>query len=456
MNRLRRLARMVFSRNTLRFFRLGGMRLDYAKEIGDGTGTSLVGATLAWVARNFPEAPPALWPNEPGKPTPRPVDDHPMLRLLERPNPHFTGVLLWMATVVDWLATGNAYWWKERARGGSQPQRLWWLPSWQVCPESDDPRQLVTHYVYTVDGEPYELRLDEVVHFRYGADPLNPKVGLSPLATVLKEVFTDEEAASFTASILRNMGVPGILVSPDGDNVELSEEDALEAKAALKAQVAGESRGEPLVVTSKTKLQQFGFSPEQLVLRDLREIPEERVTAAIGIPAVVVGFGAGLKRSTFTNMGEAREMAYEAGLIPMQRILGEEIRWQLLTDYESDPYLWRCGFDLSQVRVLQEDFYRQMQRLDVGIRGGWIQVSEGREAAGYDSGDADRIYLRQGNLIEVPADGGQPRVLAPSSNGNGNNGNGAHADAAGIAREVVELMERREHVALPTSRGGKT
>ena len=195
------------------------------------------------------------------------------------------------------------------------------------------------------------------------------------------------------------------------------------------------------------RVSQFGFSPEQLTLRELRRIPEERVSAALGIPAVVVGLGAGLERSTFTNMGEAREAAYEAGLIPMQRILAEDVRWQLLTEFESDERVHglRFGFDLRQVRVLQEDLYRQAQRFDLAIRGGWAQVWEGRRAIGLDWTDDDRVYLRQGQIVEVPADGGPPRALASgaSSNGNGNgNGNGGRL-AVETAREVADELDRR-------------
>jgi hypothetical protein len=59
----------------------------------------------------------------------------------------------------------------------------------------------------------------------------------------------------------------------------------------------------------------------------------------LGIPAVVVGLGAGLERSTFTNMAEAREAAYESGLIPAQKILGEDIRFQLLPLFGDDPFV---------------------------------------------------------------------------------------------------------------------
>lgn len=422
-------------------------RAKMAAEVGDGLSSSTVAATLLWIARTFPEAPPILLPVDAAAGQEEAVRRHPLLDLLDRPNEYYTGPLLWMATLLDWNANGDAYWLPIRAASG-QPVELWWVPSWQMEPDGDPTgREFIRRYIYTVDGKEVSLAPSDVVHFRYGMDPQNPRKGYAPLKAVLREVFTDDEAAVFTASLLRNMGVPGIIVSPDTDQ-PIDEGDAKHTKGYLRSQFTGDRRGEPLVMTSRTKVEQFGFSPEQLLLRELRRIPEERVTAVLGIPAVVVGLGAGLERSTFTNMAEAREAAYEAGIIPMQRILAEEVRWQLLPDF-ADPREHRFAFDLSKVRVLQEDLYRQMQRLDVGVRGGHVQVYEARKGQGLEVTDADRIYLRQANLVEVPAGGGAPRSLAPASS-NGKAPAGV-ADSGAVALAVVDEMERRE-LAAPVRR----
>jgi hypothetical protein len=263
-------------------------------------------------------------------------------------------------------------------------------------------------------GEPVLLSPDEVVHFRNGLDTDDQRKGYSPLKSVLREVFTDDEAANFTASLLRNMGVPGLIVSPDGDGT-VSKEDADFTRAYIKANFAGDNRGEALVMSGATKVQEFGFSPEQLKLKDIRRIPEERVTAVLGTPAVVVGLGAGLDRSTFTNYTEARAAAYEQAIIPPQGLLAEEIWFQLLPDFEPTETIWswRVGFDLSLVRVLQEDRFNLAKRLDIGVRGGWARVAEGRRASGLPVGPEDEIYLRQMNLVQVPADGSPHVPLTP-------------------------------------------
>lgn len=409
---VRALTRMVFRKSASRIFQLARSSYDYLKDVGDGTGSSTVMAPLLWIARTFPEAPPMLW---------RQFDDgheeperrHPLLQLLQRPNAFYTGPSLWMATITDWNVDGNAYWLLLRDQVGIV-RELWWMPSWMIEPKGDE-ETFVTHYEYKPGFETLRLRPDDVVHFRFGLDADDPRKGKSPLKSVLREVFTDDEAANFTASLLRNMGVPGLIVSPDSDQAP-SEEDVKATKAYIKASSAGDKRGETLVMSGKTKVQQFGFSPEQLLLKELRRIPEERVSAVLGVPAIVAGLGAGLDRSTFTNMGEAREMGYESNIIPSQRILAEDIRFQLLPNWEADPFVWRCGFDLSQVRVLQEDEHKLAQRLNVGVQGGWVKRAEARRAMGHPvAGDgADDVYLIPLNVAEVPADPAKPhRTFTP-------------------------------------------
>ena len=435
-----RLVRMVFRRDPSRITLLPRSAFNFAREVGDGTGSSTVMAPLLWIARTFPEAPPILWRQlENGDEEPE--RRHPMLRLLQRPNPFYSGPNLWMATITDWNVDGNAYWLLLRD-GAGQVRELWWTPSWMITPKGDE-ATFVTHYEYKPGFETVEVRPEDVVHFRFGMDGDDPRLGRSPLKSVLREVFTDDEAAAFTANLLRNMGVPGLIVSPETGSPSPTSEDVLATKEYLRTNFTGDKRGEPLVMSGPTKVEQFGFTPEQLLLRELRQIPEERVSAVLGVPAIVAGLGAGLARSTFTNMGEAREMGYESNIIPSQRILAEDIRFQLLPNWEADPFAWRYGFDLSQVRVLQEDEHKLAQRLDVGVRGGWVKRAEARRAMGHPvaADGSDDVYLIPLNVAEVPADGSPHRTFTPPP--------GSDRRGAGPANGAAELTseELREVVA---------
>jgi HK97 family phage portal protein len=407
---LKQLTSMTFQQqDTTRWlFLTPGQRRQWRK-VGDGSSSSVVTAPLLWIGRNFPEAPPALWQKTGDSGEEERVTgqgnhggDHPMLELMEHPNEYYSGPTLWQATVLDYHLSGNGYWLKLRDRGG-RPYELWWVPSGLIRPQGDE-KTFISYYEYRVGGQTINVDPENVVHFRYNLDPEDPRKGRSPLAALLQEVFTDQEAADFTAALLGNMGVPGVVVSPAKGGPMPTPGDVTATKEYLKGGFTGEKRGEPLVMSGPTSVEQFGFNPQQLTLRELRRLPEERVTACLGVPAIVAGLGAGLDRSTFANFAEAREAAYQDNIIPAQRIISEDVRWHLLPDFEPEgAWKFRFGFDLSGVRVLQEDLGDQVTRLNTGIVGGWVRVSEGRRALDLDVDDADEVYLRPVSSIEVPA-----------------------------------------------------
>lgn len=384
--------------------------------VGDGRSSSTVMAPLMWILRTFPEAPPMV--------SRRLADDqlepdrrHPMVSLLRRPNAHYSGIVMWMGVLASLYTSGDGYLLKIRD-AQERVVELWWVPHWLMEPRWDpDGTTFITHYEYQPGTETVLIHPDEVIHFRFGLDPDNHRKGMSPLASVLREIFSDDEAARFTSSLLRNMGVPGLMVAPDGDFTP-DPGDVAATKNFLKTMFTGENRGEPLVMTGPTKVTAFGFSPEQMNLKDLRRVPEERVSAVLGVPAVVAGLGAGLDRSTFTNMAEAREMAYESNIIPTQRLLAEDLHYQLLPDFEADPLEWEVGFDLSKVRVLAEDEQRKAQRWTQMIGGGLATVAEGRRACDLPvaSDGSQDVFLRPVNLVEVHLDPAQrpASIAAPS------------------------------------------
>jgi len=92
------------------------------------------------------------------------------------------------------------------------------------------------------------------VHLRNGLDPRNVRLGLSPLTAELRDIFTDDEAAAYTATMLKNRGVPGLLIAPDSDNAVVSDEEAQAMRAKVEERTTGSNRGRPIVPTGKTKV----------------------------------------------------------------------------------------------------------------------------------------------------------------------------------------------------------
>lgn len=422
---LKQLRDMVFPRSHWSWA-LPRSRRDYEREIGDGFSSSVLMAPVRWIARTFPEAPMILT-----NPDEEIVRQHPMLTLLRRPNEFYSGRVLWMATMASVVLDGNGYWLVRRG-ANLQPVELWYAPHWMVDPQfPDDGTVFISHYLYRPLGrEPVRIEVEDVIHFRDGLDPHNTRKGFSALKSILREVYTDEEAATFTAGLLSNMGVPGIVVSPDEDAAIVTDEDMELTRQWWQQRFSGDRRGEALVMRGRTRIEQFGFSPQQLDLRALRRVPEERVTAVLGTPAIVVGLGAGLDRSTFANFAEAREAAYESCIIPLQNLVAEEVWAQLLDEFEPSIEGWTVGFDLSVVRVLQEDENARSTRILAQLGGALITQAEARSELGYEiDAEHERYYFPFTTLV-VPA-GEQPMARLPEP---------VEPEAAALARPAGKLL----------------
>lgn len=367
---------------------LGRTTIDYSRYVGDGRSNAIVSACLLWVARTFPEAPVRVQRRTANGL--EAVPNHAMLELLARPNPYYSGVLLWTATITDWML-GNAYWIKQRSKAGRVVQ-LWWVPSRQMKPVGTE-REYLSHYEYDpqTGDDPVKVPPSEVVHFRNGFDPHDIRSGLSPLGSLVREVFTDDEAANWTAALLRNVGVPGVIISPREQGIQ--PEQAKQVKDQFEQSFGNDNRGRAMVMHGPTEIKTLSFSPEQMQLTQLRRLPEERISAIFGIPAIVTGLGAGLERSTFSNYAEAREAAYESNIIPTQRLLAAEIQAQLLPDFEGEAAAgFVVDFDNSNIRVLQEDQNALVTRLVAAWDAGLMKRSEARAVLGLEVTDEDEVY----------------------------------------------------------------
>ncbi|MDA2936824.1 phage portal protein [Acidobacteria bacterium AH-259-A15] len=389
-------------------------RFDYAREVGTGHGSSVVMAPIKFIQRVFPEAP--LRMRRKVGEQDQIFNDHDLIKLLRRPNDFYSGNSLWRAIIASWFLQGNAY--LIKIRNAFQPVELWWIPPWLIGPAwPKDGSTFISHYEYKpAGGEKLKLDPSSVIHLRNGLDPRNPRVGMSDLYSLLREVFTDDEASNFTASILRNSGVPGLIISPKQGTA--SGDDVLATKERFMQERTGDRRGEPLVMRGPTEVHQFAWSPAQMELGTIRDVSEERVCATIGIPAAVVGFGTGLQQTKVgATMRELVQLAWIGCILPTQHAFSEDLKVQLLPDFEPDPDNWDIFFDDAMVAVLQESEKERAERLSIGVDGGWMRVDEARGASRLEVSEADKIYLRDPSKVAVPVGQKQPALPQRRLNG---------------------------------------
>lgn len=356
---------------------------------GPAWDNSAVMACMAYLVRTMPEA--RLRVKTIKGDEEETVPQHKVYDLLKSPNP--TAGYMWSdivsALAVSLSLDGNGYL-RKRRNGYSQLAALEFVPFGSCTPCERQPGSGLTHYsVY--NGRAWEdVDPTDIVHFRVGIDPEDTMRGMSPFKSIAREVLTDNEASVYNHSILRNMGVLGFLITP-GKGLEFTAEQASALQDRIMRQYTGEDRGKPAALQYEANVQQIGNTPDKMQVREIRQTPEERISAVFGIPAIVAGLGAGLERSTFANMKEAREMAVESCNAPLWRRMAETLDASLQQDRLLRPGEF-LEFDLSTVRALQEDENDKANRMALLYEKGVIKRSEGRSKLGWQSTPEDEVY----------------------------------------------------------------
>lgn len=374
----------------------------YGRDVRHGLDSNVIMSPVSWIMRTFTEAEPVVEARRNDRW--QAVDGHPLTALLNQPNQFYDGDATFKALVISFCLDGNAYLVKRRNTIGDVVE-LWYAPHWMIEPKwPNDGTTFISHYEYRPgEGSTINLLPRDVVHLRFGLDPRNTRKGFSPLRPLLREIFTDEEASNFAASVLRNQGFPGVMLSPK-EGMTQTREDAKGVKDRFTQHFTGDRRGEPFVATRPTDIATFGFNAQQIQLTGLRDVSEERVCAMLGLPAAVVGFGAGLQQvKVGATMRELVRLARVNVINPMARSFGKALTWQLLTDFVSQVRRFRVRFDMSDVSVFQEDETEREERIIARVDGGVMQVADAQEELGLKVDETQHIYLRDSSKVAVPA-----------------------------------------------------
>jgi HK97 family phage portal protein len=390
---------------------------------------SAVMACLAWMMDVWPEAPMRVYSEgDSGQPEWEPfpskkADIVAFQRMMRRPNSDYGALPLWQASVLSLMLDGNSYWYK--LRNGRSVVGLQYVPHHLIEPDwPKDGSQFISRYVYSSAGGTYELKPEDVVHFRQGLDPRNIRKGLSRFKAALLDVFTDQQSAIYAASMLYKMGVGTWVIQPDtslitsGAIKPIEKEDAEAIKDKFGRATKAINKDSMVVNSIPLKFDKLSFSPSEVNARESRMTPEERICAVFRIPPGVVKLGAGLERNTYSNAETEQEQAYRNAVLPMHRVFKDGLDASLLPEFTVDEN-WQTGFDVSDINALQEDEDARAKRFALLWTSDLIKRSEARSEMGYDADSkSDEVYRSEWVRIANPMpDPTAPMLPEPGKKG---------------------------------------
>ena len=180
-----------------------------------------------------------------------------------------------------------------------------------------------------------------MIVFKRGLDSDNFRRGVSPLKNLLGEILTDSEAADFTHALVKNLPVPGLLIGPkEGMFAAKSSDQHKKLEESFQEHFTGNQRGKASLVTHAFEIGYVQPDMTKIDLARLRELPEERVCAALGIQPAVLGLGAGLQTTKVgATMVEMTRQSWRYGIIPLISIIQDVYNKYLIARFDPGNYL---------------------------------------------------------------------------------------------------------------------
>lgn len=337
--------------------------------------STLLHAALRLRANALRSLPARLWKGDPRVDEDAEViEDHPVAKLLARPNQHMTGSRFFEAGMIHRALTGEDFWLCYDSNGRPVipdgelriplPAKLWpvsgnlvshrcnsqtgWVDMWRVSLAKGQGGQ--------------EFMPGAAIQFA-DIDPDNPLRGLGDVESLRRTLDLCFQAERYQEAVLRNSGDPGgtLLIE---DDLPKDEERAIEREA--NDHLGPENKGRIKVMSGRgLKFEPNKLGPKDMEFVTLREWHRGEVSAVFGVQLPLLGDNSA---STYDNMEAAKRDLWQGGngvlsyAHSVEDVVNNLFLPRLKVD-GLDGVFFR--FDTSRVEALQED---QTSKVETAIK----------------------------------------------------------------------------------------
>jgi len=320
------------------------------------------------------------------------LQEHPLLNLINRPNPMQSGPEFIKALVGFYSISGNSY--LERVMVGRQPRELYALR-----PDRMSVKPSMTGFPAGYRFQVGQEYIDFEANNRTGEsdirhlktfNPLDDWYGMSPLMAGAYAVDQHNEAMTWVQALLQNGAAPsGAMELNDGS---LTDDQFNRLKSEIDEKYSGSSNaGRPMLLEGGLKWTQMGLSPVDVAILETKYSAARDISLALGVPPLLLNIPGD---STYNNYKEARLAFYEETVIPLAHYIRDELNaWlsPLFGEVELD-------IDLDQIPAIAE---KRLELWTMADQSTDLTINEKRAIKGYEEIDGGNTVLVQSSLIPL-------------------------------------------------------
>ena len=324
------------------------------------------------------------------------VDDHPILRLLERPNPLQGGASLFKTLYSFKLLSGNSY--LEAVAPDTGDNAGVPLELWNQRPDRMrvrlGPDGMPMQYTMTIGQEKIDWDvpiggISPILHSKT-FHPLNDVYGLSPLEPAAFDIDQHNAGGEWNYSLLKNSAKPsGAFIfqpSSNGDSDEMDEEAVDRLREQLDDIISGRyNAGRPLILEGGLDWRSMSLSPIDMDFLKGLDRSARDIAMTYDVPPQLVGVEGS---QTFANFEQARLSLYEDAVLPMLDQYKDDLNGWLVPMYGDEDL--ELDYDENAIPALAP---RRQAKWDNIGSADFLTINEKRKELGFDAIEGGDVLL---------------------------------------------------------------
>lgn len=221
------------------------------------------------------------------------VETHPLLDLLDSPNPYMTRFEFFEMTFLHLELAGEAFWAINRKNGKGAPIELWPLMPNAVQVVADK-NNFIAGYVYTVNGEKLPFSPDDIIHHKY-SNPNDLRRGMSTVQAAARIIDTDTHMADYNRRIFYNGATVDAVLYTDN---KLTDQNWKRLKSEWKDQYSGSANAHrTAILENGLKYQPMSLSNRDLDFLAGMNFNKDMILGLYGVSKSLLGMDESMSRA---------------------------------------------------------------------------------------------------------------------------------------------------------------
>jgi HK97 family phage portal protein len=334
------------------------------------------------------------------------LESHPVISLLDRPNPQQSYSEFFTALYGYLLLSGNAYILKVAGARGV-PKELHLLRPDRIEIKGKGGSVFPEIYEYRVNGSlkaSYEVDQDtgfsELKQVKLW-HPMDDYYGCSPLTAAAMEVDQHNSATKHNINLLENGARPSgaVVFKPQDDagyQMQLSDSQRQQLLTDLNTRFTGsKNAGRPMLLEGDFDWKEMGLSPKDMDFLNLKHMSATDIAMCFGVPSQLVGVP---DAQTYSNVAEARLALYEETIIPYLRKVESDLNEWLVPQFNED---FKFEYDIDKIPALSERRRLIYENVIGAVDKGIMTRNEARELVGLNPMEGADDLLVPANLFPL-------------------------------------------------------